>query len=76
MGTDEGTDEAAIYFPLYLVLAERGSKRSSVWYLPADLQPPSMYVPRKALSDKAVRAGWQSFLYDLRTVKDAFVRLA
>jgi len=68
--------DSAIYFPLFLVLVEKQGKAASVWYLAADLQPPEMYVPRNALSARAKRTGWRGFLYDLRYVKDAFVRIS
>ena len=67
---------AAIYFPLYLVLTNSTSRRDySIFYLPADLQEPSMFQPRSPLSPKARRAGWQGFTYDLQSVRDRFVRL-
>ena len=34
--------------------------------LPADLQNFAMFVPRKPLSAKAKRHGWQGFMIDLR----------
>src|SRR5690242_2089970 len=61
--------DAGIYFPLYLVLVEP-SKRFAIYYLAADLQLPSMFVPRKALSSAARRAGWQGFMYDLSTARE------
>lgn len=65
--------DAAIYFPLFLVLIN--GRSSAVYYLSADLQRPEIFVPRKALSAAARRAGWQGFLYDLKPVKSALVRL-
>lgn len=67
--------EAAIYFPLFLVLTDTAMSRYSIFYLSADLQRPEMFKPRSPLSATARRAGWQGFVYDLRTVKDRFVRL-
>ena len=43
---------------------------------PVDFQSQELFVPRKKLSDKAQRAGWQGFYYDLSFVPEgAFVRL-
>jgi hypothetical protein len=67
--------DAGIYFPLFLVLVDE-SQQSAVYYLSADAQEPEMFKPRKPLSENARRKGWQGFLYDLSTVKRAFVRLA
>lgn len=64
---------AAIYFPLFLVL--KGVSDYSIFYLSADLQVPSMFEPRAPLSEKARRAGWQGFVYNLRLVRDRFVRI-
>jgi hypothetical protein len=64
---------AAIYFPLFLVL--EGVRNYSIFYLSADLQVPSMFQPRSPLSANARRVGWQGFIYDLRPVRDRFVRL-
>lgn len=66
---------SAIYFPLFLVLAETNHTSYSIFYLSADLQMPSIFKPRSPLSDKARRAGWQGFVYDLRAVRDRFVRI-
>lgn len=64
---------AAIYFPLFLVLV--AGKQHGIYYLPADLQKPSMFKPRKPLSENARRAGWQGFMYDLTESTELFVRL-
>ncbi len=66
--------EAAIYFPLFLVLVSGAAH--AIYYLAPDLQLPEMFKPRRPLSDSARRAGWQGFLYDLTPVKSRFVRLA
>ncbi len=58
--------DAGIYFPLFLVLV-CGSKYA-IYYLPTDHQHPDMFVPRKPLSNKARRAGWQGFYYDLSVI--------
>jgi hypothetical protein len=68
--------DAGLYFPLFLVLVDKSdAKKSGIYYLSADLQPQKMFLPRKALSMAAKRAGWQGFLYDLKPIKDRFVRL-
>jgi Dam-replacing family len=87
-GVQKERMDAGIYFPLFLVLVSKGSKESSVHYLSADVQRSEMFLARLPLSQRARRAGWvvgqfwpttagwQGFSYDLRSVKDAFVRLA
>jgi type II restriction enzyme len=64
--------EAAIYFPLFLVLVS--GRQHSIFYLSADLQTVEMFKPRTPLSDQARRAGWQGFIYDLSSVRNNFVR--
>ncbi len=65
---------AAIYFPLYLVL--KAEKELAIYYLSADLQYPELFVARKPLSSNARRAGWQGFYYDLSVLPSgAMVRL-
>ena len=67
--------DAGIYFPLFIVLLNE-KKKTAIYYLSADLQPPDMFEPRKPLSSKAKRAGWQGFKYDLSKVPDgAIVRV-
>ncbi len=58
--------DAGIFYPLYLVAVSSSSKSYGLWYLPADLQNFAMFVPRKPLSAKAKRHGWQGFMIDLR----------
>ena len=65
--------DAGINFPLFLVLI--CDRKSAIYYLSADVQKPEMFKPRKPLSAKARRAGWQGFLYSLKNVKMAFVRI-
>lgn len=66
--------DAGIYFPLYLVL--KSDKKTSVFYLSADLQSPDMFIAREPLKETAKRAGWQGFLYDLTVLPaGAMVRL-
>jgi type II restriction enzyme len=65
--------DAAIYFPLFLVLVSR--EAHAIYYLAPDLQVPGMFKPRKPLSETARRAGWTGFLYDLTAVRTSFVRL-
>lgn len=67
--------DAAIYFPLYLVLATADLKRFSIHYLSAHLQPPELFVERNPLSPTARRAGWKGFNYNLQTVSERLVRL-
>ena len=68
--------QAGIYFPLFVVLLDEEQNKHALYYLPADLQIPSIFVPRKPLSGNAKRAGWQGFVYDITNIKDSFVRLA
>jgi type II restriction enzyme len=67
--------DSGIYFPLFVVLQRKAQKGHSIFYLSADLQTRDMFVARNPLSAGARRAGWQGFFYDLRTVKERFVRL-
>jgi len=65
---------AGIYFPLFIVLVS--GKKFAIYYLPADLQRPELFVARKPLSENAKRAGWQGFYYDLTKLYDgSLVRL-
>jgi hypothetical protein len=66
--------QTGIYFPLFLVLVSP-ERRYSIFYLPADVQEPSMFTPRAPLSDRAKRAGWQGFIYDLTSSRDRLVKL-
>jgi hypothetical protein len=73
-GPQEERMASSIYFPLFLVL--RASKKYSIFYLPVDFQSPELFMPRKPLSSKARRAGWQGFLYNLEMLPEgALVRL-
>jgi hypothetical protein len=74
-GPQKARMNAAIYFPLYLVLAKPDLKEYSIFYLSADLQPPELFKERNPLSAYARRAGWKGFTYDLQIVKDKLVRL-
>lgn len=67
--------DAAIYFPLYLVLKGEKKADHSIFYLSADLQPPELFKPRMPLSATAKRAGWQGYTYDLAAVHERLVRL-
>jgi len=67
--------DSAIYFPLYLVLKTAASESFSIFYLAADLQRPEMFLPRPPLSEKARRAGWQGFVYNLEGMRKFFVQL-
>ncbi len=64
---------AGIYFPLFLVLV--CGRKSAIYYLSADVQKPEMIKPKKPLSLNARRSGWQGFLYLLKNVEQAFVRI-
>jgi hypothetical protein len=66
--------ESGIYFPLFLVLVG-ANKKYSIFYLPADVQQPTMFRARAPLSLTAKRAGWQGFIYDLRNAQSRLVRL-
>lgn len=66
--------DAAIYFPLFLVLKTQVS--FAIFYLPTDFQNEELFFPRKPLSSEARRAGWQGFIYNLAAVPEgALVRL-
>ena len=67
--------DAGIYFPLFLVLVAEKPRRHAIYYLSADLQTEEMFKPRKPLSSKAKRSGWQGFMYDLEEVSSSIVRL-
>lgn len=67
--------DAAIYFPLYLVLTTADLKQHAIYYLAADLQPPELFMERKALGPTARRAGWKGFTYNLAAVQNRLVRL-
>jgi type II restriction enzyme len=62
-----------IYFPLYLILVNQNNY--SIFYLSADNQSEEIFIPRKPLSSKARRAGWQGFMYNISKIKNDFVRL-
>jgi hypothetical protein len=66
--------DAAIYFPLFLVLVGP-TKNYAIYYLSADVQNAAMFRPRSPLSATARRAGWQGFVYELGGVHGSFVRL-
>jgi type II restriction enzyme len=68
--------DAAIYFPLFLVLVGERRSQFAIYYLAADLQSPAMFKPRTPLSKMARRAGWQGFVYDTGSIRSHFVRLA
>ena len=62
-----------IYFPLYLILVNQNNY--SIFYLSEDNQSEEIFIPRKPLSSKARRAGWQGFMYDISKIKNDFIRL-
>src|SRR5690349_1136595 len=47
-GPQQERMDAGIYFPLFIVL--KSGKYASIYYLPADLQSPDLFVVRKPLS--------------------------
>jgi Dam-replacing family len=53
--------DSGIYFPLFIVVVSPDRKKKALYYLPADLQSPEMFVPRKPLTAAAKRPGWQGF---------------
>jgi len=57
--------EAGIYFSIFIVVVTPNRKSSAVYYLPADLQSRTMFVPRTPLSSKAKSPGWQGFVIRL-----------
>lgn len=73
-GVQRARMDAGIYFPLFLVLV--GGRTTAIYYLSADAQTTDIFVPRTPLSDTARRAGWQRFVYDLRSVRSALIRIA
>lgn len=66
--------ESGVYFPLFLVLVNK-QKETAIYYLAAELQERSMFVPRAPLNSTARRAGWQGFLYHFGPWKDRLIRL-
>ena len=72
-GPQQRRMESGIYFPLFIV-QKADSRHNAVFYLPTDHQLPAMFKPRKPLSSRAKRAGWQGFIYDLSEV-NGIVRL-
>jgi len=63
-GVQKDRMDSAIYFPLFIVLVKE-PRKFAIYYLPADIQFPEMFIPRKPLSTTAKRPGWQGFNYDL-----------
>lgn len=63
--------DAEIIFPLYIV-SVYNDKPMEIKFLDKESQRKhlDMFVPRKPLSNKAKRAGWQSFNYDLSNVSN------
>ena len=73
-GPQKDRMDSAIYFPLFLVLVSK--QDYAIYYLSADLQTPELFLARKPLSDKAKRAGWQGYYYDVSILpQGAMVRL-
>lgn len=74
-GPQKDRMDAGIYFPLFIVTVAKTGKGEAIFYLPADLQDPDIFEPRKPLGPDARRAGWQGFYYRLAHIKDRLVRL-
>ena len=74
-GPQKARMDAAIYFPLFLVLVTADLKKYAIHYLAADLQSPELFKSRTLLSKTARRAGWQAFTYESGAIKERFVRL-
>ncbi len=56
--------DAGIYISLYIVLVKRDDwMKFTISYLASELQSSEMFIPRKPLSERAKRAGWQGFVY-------------
>lgn len=65
-----------IFFPLFVVLVDKNSPQKwSIYYLSTEFQTLEMFIPRKPLSDKAKRKGWQGFVYNLDIVKESLMKL-
>lgn len=65
-GPQQERMEAGIFIPIFIVLFPISKKlKFKIFYLPSDLQTIEMFIPRKPLSDKARRAGWQGYTIDL-----------
>jgi hypothetical protein len=60
--------DSCIYMPLFIILYNSQTEYG-IYYLPADLQVPELFVPRKPLSNNAKRSGWQGFIYDLSKIR-------
>jgi hypothetical protein len=67
--------DAGIYFSLYVVV-ENEEGRMSIFFLPRDLQTRQMFVPRKPLSVRARRAGWQRYTINRSKALAAPIRYA
>lgn len=61
--------KAHIYLPLYIVTMLNDIPQR-ILYLPPDFQTQEMFRPRTPLSQRARRAGWQGFYYDLRVLPE------
>jgi hypothetical protein len=67
--------DAAIYFPLFLVLATAQTKKYAIYYLSADLQDRRMFQRRRPLSKSAQKAGYVGTKFNLAKVRASFVRV-
>jgi type II restriction enzyme len=73
-GVQEERMNAGFFFPLFIVLV-KNKREFAIYYLSADLQTKQMFLPRKKLSDKAKRAGWQGFIYNVDSVANRVIRI-
>ena len=73
-GPQQARMAAGIYTSLYVVLTN--TKHYTIFFIPAELQIPEMFVPRKPLSETAKRAGWQGFRIDTELTANRFVKIA
>jgi hypothetical protein len=48
-GPQKARMEAAIYFPLFLVLVQKATRAYAIYFLSADVQAPEMFSPRTPL---------------------------
>jgi hypothetical protein len=53
--------DSGIYFPLFIVVANRDRSAHAVYYMSADLQHPEIFQQRQPLRATARRAGWVGY---------------
>lgn len=72
--------ESGKYFSLFIVIVEpdwlnKKLPNFAIYFLPAELQIPEMFVPRKPLSATAKRSGWQGVIYNLKLVRERIIKI-